>query len=594
MKNPSSEYKLRLTSWESAADRYERRHLRLGRLKLALAGVALVLCWRYRTDTLVLIAGLLTSLALLLIINILHGRILRQLQAARRCSEVYRKGLMRLECRWAGNGDKGEQFYNPRHLYAKDLDILGEGSLYELLCTCRTRMGKICLAEWLLAPSGDVSVIKERQDAIRELHEKIEFREGLATAGGADQIEPDPIVLVQWAVENSGLNYRRWWPFSIALALASAFSISYGMAFDWLPFLNVLAVCLFVNFALRRKRNLILGQISTAARDLTLLGQVIERMEREAFQSPALQKLQTQLAKEGIRASDCVAKLGLISDLEKSRRNMFVRALDQPLMYSTLVACALERWRTKYGKTVRLWLDAVGELECLVALGTYSFEHPKDVFPQFESAEGGNYIVGRSLGHPLVAPDTFVTNDLRLDKLSQILLVSGSNMSGKSTYLRVVGINAVLAMMGGPVRAAEFRLTPITIGASLQIVDSLQEGVSHFYAEVRRIRDIVEVSARSPLLFLFDEVLQGTNSHDRRIGAEGILRTLLDQQSIGLVTTHDLALTEIENQFPDRIKNVHFQESLTAGKLSFDFSLREGAVTSSNGVELMRSMGLKV
>jgi hypothetical protein len=593
MRNPSSEYKIRLTSWENVAARYERRHLRLGLLKLALAGVALVMCWIYRTSTVVLIAGFLTSLSLLLIINVLHDRILKQLQAAKRCSEVYQKGLMRLESRWAGKGEKGEQFYNPRHLYAKDLDILGEGSLYELLCTCRTRMGKIRLAEWLLAPS-EVSVIKERQNAIRELHEKVEFREGLATAGGADQIEPDPIVLVQWAVENSGLNYRRWRPLSVALALASVISISYGLAFDWLPFLNVLAVCLFVNFALRRKRKFILGQISAAARDLTLLAQFMERMEGETFQSPALQELQKQLVNEGICASDCIGKLGLISDLEKSRRNMFVRALDQPLMYSTLVACALERWRAKYGKAVRLWLDAVGEFECLVALGTYSFEHPNDVFPQFQSAEEGNCIVGRSLGHPLMAPDSFVTNDLRLDQTSQILLVSGSNMSGKSTYLRVVGINTVLAMMGGPVRAAEFRLTPIAIGASIQIADSLREGVSHFYAEVRRIRDVVELSARSPSLFLFDEVLQGTNSHDRRVGTEGILRTLLDQGAIGLVTTHDLALTEIENLFPDRIRNVHFQESLTAGKLSFDFSLRDGAVTSSNGVELMRSMGLKV
>ena len=593
MTNPSSEYKFLLTSWENETECHERRHLWLGRLKLVLVVVTLVMCWIYRTSMVFLIEGFLTFLALLLMMNFLHDRLQKRLQAAKRCSEVYRKGLMRLENRWAGSGDNGEQFYNPRHLYAKDLDILGEGSLYELLCTCRTRMGKRCLAEWLLAPAT-LPVIGERQTAIRELREKPELREGLAIVGGADEIDPDPIALVEWAAGNSGLNYRRWRPLAITLALASAISISYGLAFDWLPFLNVLAVCLLVNFALRRKRNIILRQIATAARDLSRLAQLIERIEEECFQSPALQELQKRLANESIRASNCIAKLGAISDFEKSRRNMFVRALDQPLMYSTLVACALEGWRTKYGTTVRLWLEAVGEFECLVALGTYSFEHPEDVFPEFQSCSNRACIVGRSLGHPLVNPGNFVKNDICLDQTQQILLVSGSNMSGKSTFLRVVGINTVLAMMGGPVRAAEFRLTPVSIAASIRIADSLREGVSHFYAEVRRIRDVVELSALTPLLFLFDEVLEGTNSHDRRVGTEGILRTLMEQGSIGLVTTHDLALTEIADLFPNQVRNVHFQESLVDGRLAFDFCLRDGTVTSSNGVELMRSMGLKV
>ena len=173
-------------------------------------------------------------------------------------------------------------------------------------------------------------------------------------------------------------------------------------------------------------------------------------------------------------------------------------------------------------------------------------------------------------------------------------MVSGSNMSSKSTFLRVVGLNAVLAMMGAPVRAARLRLTPLSVGASMRISDSLQKGVSHFYAEISRIRDVVELSQRGALLFLFDEVLQGTNSSDRRAGAEGILRTLLGRGALGLVTTHDLALTSSAEAFPGRIRNMHFQEKLESGKLSFDYHLREGVVETSNGIELMRSIGLEV
>jgi DNA mismatch repair ATPase MutS len=187
-----------------------------------------------------------------------------------------------------------------------------------------------------------------------------------------------------------------------------------------------------------------------------------------------------------------------------------------------------------------------------------------------------------------------IPNDMALGDEPQVLLVSGSNMSGKSTLLRSVGVNAVLALMGAPVRAESFRISPLTIGASMRISDSLQKGVSHFYAEITRIRRVVELSRPGPLLFLFDEVLQGTNSHDRRIGAEGVLRTLLQNGAAGLVTTHDLALTALEEMFPRKIANVHFQEKLEAGKLSFDYKLREGVVTTSNGLELMKSIGLEV
>jgi DNA mismatch repair ATPase MutS len=240
------------------------------------------------------------------------------------------------------------------------------------------------------------------------------------------------------------------------------------------------------------------------------------------------------------------------------------------------------------------WLTAIGEFEALTSVGTYAFEHPHDPFPEFAATSNPPSLNAETLGHPLLPAANCVRNDVSLGGEKQVLLVSGSNMSGKSTLLRAVGINAVLAMMGAPVRAERFVISPLALGASMRISDSLQKGVSHFYAEISRIRQVVELSGRGPLLFLFDEILQGTNSHDRRVGAEGILRTLLRNGAIGLVTTHDLALTSLEQLFPGRIANVHFQERLESGKLSFDYHLREGVVTTSNGLELMKSIGLEV
>ena len=251
-------------------------------------------------------------------------------------------------------------------------------------------------------------------------------------------------------------------------------------------------------------------------------------------------------------------------------------------------------WRGCWG-----WLDATGEMEALLSLSAYHYEYPADPFPEFaavtEFAEGAAFLEGEALGHPLIPAAKCVRNQVKLDGETRAILVSGSNMSGKSTYLRTVGVNVVLAMAGAPVRARRLRLSPLTIGASIQVNDSLQAGSSRFYAEITRLRRIYDMAAeRPPLLFLLDELLQGTNSKDRRIGAEGVLRGLLERGAIGILTTHDLALTELEGLPEGALINMHFQDDLENGTMRFDFQLRPGVITKSNGLELMRSIGLKV
>jgi hypothetical protein len=348
-----------------------------------------------------------------------------------------------------------------------------------------------------------------------------------------------------------------------------------------------------VAFFLFRKVEVVLHGTEHAFEDLELLSSVLARAEQESFQSERLKQLHEELSSQHMAASQAVARLRTVVQLIESRDNLFLRVLDWPLLYSVQVGYAAEAWRSKHGKSVRGWLAAIGEIEALLSLSAYSYEHPADPFPEF--AEGVACFEAAELGHPLLPGARCVRNDVSVCDAARVLLVSGSNMSGKSTLLRAVGINTVLAMAGAPVRAKKLRLSPLQVGASIRVNDSLQEGSSRFYEEIKRLRKIFDLSGSTPaLIFLLDELLQGTNSHDRRVGAQGLVRALVERGAIGMVTTHDLALTDIGSVLDGHLHNVHFQDEFTGGKLHFDYRLREGVVTKSNGLELMRSIGLEV
>jgi len=296
----------------------------------------------------------------------------------------------------------------------------------------------------------------------------------------------------------------------------------------------------------------------------------------------------------GRSPSYCLARLSSLANLLEGRRNYIIRLIDVPLMYSVHLAFALDGWRKLYGKSVRTWVEAVGEIEALLSIATYAYEHPDDPFPQFNDSSLPLFD-GQELGHPLIPAAECVRNSVCLDQETRMLMVSGSNMSGKSTLLRTVGINAVLALAGAPVRARRLRISRLQLGTSIRVTDSLQAHVSHFYAEITRLRRIVDLTeGGTPVLFLLDEILHGTNSHDRKIGALGMIEALLKRGAIGLVTTHDLALTTFPDGISPHICNVHFQDYLEDGKIHFDYKLRDGVVEKSNALELMRSIGLEV
>jgi DNA mismatch repair ATPase MutS len=280
-------------------------------------------------------------------------------------------------------------------------------------------------------------------------------------------------------------------------------------------------------------------------------------------------------------------------ELLDSRDNLVLRVIDPLVLWTVHVAFAIEAWRRKSGPHLRGWLDVVGETEALLSLAGHHYEHPADPFPEFTSE--APCFDGEQVGHPLIPEARCASNDLRLDGNLRVLVVSGSNMSGKSTLLSTVGTNAILAMAGAPVRAKRLRLSRLAVGASIRTLDSLQSGTSRFYAEITRLRQLVELTgATRPLLFLLDELLHGTNSNDRRIGAQGVVHALVARGAVGLVTTHDLALAKIADELAPRGANAHFQDQIEDGRMRFDYRLRPGVVEHSNALDLMRSVGLEV
>jgi len=585
-----AEYQKRLQQYESSAARLHRRHLLLGNVRVAIFAAVLVLAWFSRGSWLVF-SFLIGAIILFIVVVGFHRRLMSEMNRARRATAIYLRALARVDDRWAGAGDTGEEFKDPLHPYAEDLDILGQGSLFQLLSTARTRMGRQRLANWLLAPAS-AREIEERHSAIVELKQKIGLREDLLVAGESERIQAHPEELARWAEERSGLSDGRWC--ALLLAILSIAALVYAFISLWTPFVLTVVINGAIVFRLRHRLEKVFAGLDESHKDLASLAEILHRIEVENFDSPLLQRLQSQLKTQGLAPSACIARLNTLAELDDSRHNWFVRLFDVPLLYSLQLAFALDRWRTNYGSRVAIWLDVTGRIEALAALGAYAFEHADDPFAELLPAGEAPCFEGEALGHPLLPAAKCVRNDVKLGRTNQVLLVSGSNMSGKSTYMRVVGINAVLAMMGAPVRARKLRLSPLAIAASMRATDSLQHGISHFYAEIKRVRQVIDVSASQPALFLLDEILQGTNSRDRRIGTEGILRMLLRNGAIGLVTTHDLALTSLEEIFPGRVHNVHFQEKFEDDKLSFDYRLRPGVVTTSNGIELMRSIGIDV
>jgi hypothetical protein len=338
--------------------------------------------------------------------------------------------------------------------------------------------------------------------------------------------------------------------------------------------------------------------LETVADNLELLSGVLGLLEQEPFRAARLNALKAALHHDGMAPSAAIRKLARLVEYIRARHSLFLRPLDMVTFWSAQLVFAAESWQQEFGPAIRGWLKTVGELEALTALAGYAYEHPADVFPELAAPdEAGNAALfdAEGMAHPLLPSSMAVRNDLKLGDGLQLVILSGPNMAGKSTFIRSVGVNAVLAQCGAPVRATRLRLSPLTVAASICVLDSLSGGVSRFYAEIHRIKLISDLTAGPlPVLFLLDELLSGTNSHDRLAGSEFIVRSMVEKNAIGIVSTHDLALTHIPEAMGARAANCHFEDRFDAGQLIFDYKLKPGVVKTSNALQLMRAIGLGV
>jgi hypothetical protein len=592
---PRAEYSRRVEELSVERSHLQRRERLVGYVQLGLG--AFCLAWILfrmshfsRTDLLVLI-----PIALFVVIAALHGRLLRVVTLRTRAIAFYERGFARLNGTWAGTGSTGEHFLQVSDPCARDLDLFGRASLFELLCTARTRAGEEALARWLIAPAPPDEV-RARQKAAIELSPRLSFRENLSVLGEDIKLGVRPAQLAAWGEAKSGLPSGMIIRL-VAPALALAWFVSvlawqlWGVP-GWLA-LATTAVNLGISHRFRLRLNEATRAAEEAGPDLMLLSQVFTAFEREEFSSTRLLQLEAQLKQQGMLPSRAIAKLNRLVDYLEDARNLIVRMFDPVLFYRLQLVLATESWRRRFGPSLRLWLDAVGELEALAALGGYTYEHPEDVFPEF--VDCAPCFEAEALAHPLIPRERAVPNDLRLDRDLQLIIVSGPNMAGKSTFLRGIGVNAVLAQSGAPVRAAKLKLSPLTVTASICVLDSLEGGISRFYAEIHRLKQIMDLTRGPvPVLFLLDELLSGTNSHDRLIGTRSFVTKLVERGAVGLVSTHDLALTAIPQEIGSKAINCHFEDHLEDGQLRFDYKLYPGIVQTSNALPLMRSIGLEV
>jgi hypothetical protein len=591
--NAPTQYAQRLGAQAKELEHLERVHLRIGNVQiglaaLAVAGAVLALGWKAFS-----ILWVLVPIVAIVLLAVLHERVLGRRTRSRRVVAFYERALERVQDRWAGKGETGDRFLDPLHPYAKDLDLFGEGSLFEYLSTARTRGGEETLARWLLAPS-EPEVLKIRHQAVRELASELDLREQLAVLGEDIRVGVNPEALAAWGEEPPRLVSRGR---RVCAGVLSVLGI--GTLALWIgagvvsPFVAIFVLARVFTFRLRRDLEHSIAAVERPGHDLRLLSQVLVVLERQRFTSQRLAELQSGLVIEGRPPSHRIARLYRLLDWLDSRDNIVLRIIDPIALWTVHMSFAIEAWRRKSGPHLREWLAAVSEMEALLSLAGYRYEHPADPFPEF--TDESLCFDGEQLGHPLIPEARSVRNDLRLDGGMRVLVVSGSNMSGKSTLLRTVGTNAILAMAGAPVRAGRLRISRLAVGASIRTLDSLQSGTSRFYAEITRLRQLVELTGQSrPLLFVLDELLHGTNSHDRSIGAQGVIQGLVARGAVGLLTTHDLALAKIADQLAPLGANAHFQDQVEDGRMRFDYLLRPGVVEHSNALELMRSVGLEV
>lgn len=511
-----------------------------------------------------------------------------------RLERYYRRAIRRVEGDWAQGEENGQEFLDSDHIYGRDLNVFGDGSLFELLCTVRTGLGRRGLARYLLnTPTLEETLL--RQEAVRELEERLVLREDIALLGKFEFLGSKWETFEEW-LDSPRFSFSRILRILAFVTSTLIACLVLSGVTALVPLLKVpvwiaplVAFQLLVGLLYRTQVKRMLQWLNPLSAEVQVVRQGLELLQQQSLQSTKLRQAIAR-AQNGVQA---IRKLERLLNILYERNKEWFYTPSLILLVGTQTCMAIERWRDEYGSTLRVWLDVWAEFEALNALANYAYENPDNTYPEFATDE--TKFEAKALGHPLLPSTSCIRNDIQLDQQSRFYIISGSNMSGKSTLLRAVGLNAVLALAGMPVRAHSLRLSRLSVCASISVVDSLLNGKSKFRAEVDRLRQMIEKGLEGvPVLFLIDEIFSGTNSRDRRLAAEAVVRTLVDLRAIGALTTHDLALTEIAGLNDLHGVNVHTGSRDGTDPMDFDYRLKPGVTEEANALAIARMAGVPI
>lgn len=597
MSAPEREYKERLDKSLKFAAKHDGQSALYGHSRVVLIVLALILGLRAYLGGHPQPNGTYWILgAVFVLLLLLQNQADRRTRKARALASHHQRGLARLRGEWTAFPSQGDRFAKGIHPYARDLDVVGQGSLFQLLDTTRSEQGAATLASYLLNASP-LNEVEARRESVQALSPELDARESLAIAGldaaSVDEVSHvNPAPLVSWAEGPKLLSNAPAFVWTVRLlplvTIAALFAMRQGVLPVW-PVLLLMAGHLILIIRSRPTIGALAARAETAEKALLRLLPLLKAASELPASTPQLAAIKKDLAGavEGTQA------LRRRVTLFQSRSNLLIAVVSPLLLWDLNAAFFLQSWQESTGKRLRRWFEALGEIEAICALATYTYENPEHVFATLESGE--LIFKASALGHPLLPRERCVVNDVELGGPGTLLLITGSNMSGKSTLLRAVGLNTVLALAGLPSRASALSVSRVQLATSMRVSDSLQEGASFFAAELARLKQVVELAQKKlPVLFLLDEILQGTNTRERSLGARGVVAHLLQAGAMGLVSTHDLSLVQLGEAFGEKVQYAHFEDQVSGDAMTFDYTMRPGVVQSSNALRLMRAMGLSV
>ncbi|MFO0600082.1 MAG: DNA mismatch repair protein MutS [Myxococcaceae bacterium] len=545
----------------------------------------------------VFMLGSIAALAIYVWLAMVHARVIHDEAFSKVKLSLNERGLARLDGEWHAFPSTGEGKLPEGHLYAGDLDLVGKGSLFQRLDDTGTSAGEARLLSWLLTAAPSSDEVRSRQAAVKELAPLVDFRQSLVAearlAGKKDKA--DPKRFLEWAEAPSALDSIRWaWPVAHVLP---AITITCGLLaanelISALPFWIGLALQVAIIGATRKPIASMWAAVTLGERGFVRFEETFRAIDSQRFTGERVVALQKGLQDGPSVSSRLVRFARLMGFAELKHSGQMHPIINALTLWDLLVLFRLDRWREENGKGVRRWFESLAEFEALSSFASWHFERPEDPFPEVD--DGPVHVEAKDLGHPLLEKP--VRNDVALPGPGSAWVITGSNMSGKTTLMRATGLNTVMALAGLPVCAASMKVSRVQVLTSMRVKDSLERGVSYFYAEVQRIKTVLDTAKahRERCLFFLDELFMGTNARERQIASKQLLLMLLDLGGAGAVTTHDLSICELAAERPEKIRNVHFRDEMQGADMVFDYRLRDGVVQTTNALEVLRRAGVEV